>query len=131
MKTLKALAICIALLSSRSALAQTDVESGTMLLEGCQAVLSPNPSPTMDIKIGMCMGRVSAVRDLLRTINALNPSLPAESPFKACIGKEITTADAIRTVVKTLEPHPEELSKRSTALILYALTKGYPCPASP
>jgi hypothetical protein len=104
---------------------------GSVLLDNCnKAVLSMENRDALSVNssaVNFCLGYITGVNDLhasfVRSISSFEPPLFCAPP---ATGIE----HLVRTVVKFLKAHPEDLSFPGSALTIDALKEAYPCPYS-
>lgn len=84
----------------------------------------------MGLTRGACFGLVDGIRETLMLWNTVD-SQHNEAKHHRCIPAEVTVEGAVKVVMKYLNDNPTQRHQRDAFLVVAALSKGYPCPASP
>jgi len=116
---MKYLLAIVLLFSFSSARAWGYFESGSELLEKCEAYLSETGSAT---KGNVCAGYVEGIVDGHNTFVYWGEIKPYW-----CMPKHGTVGQVIRVVTKYLQEHPESLHLTAGGLTAIALTEAFPC----
>jgi hypothetical protein len=97
------------------ALAEVDRSSANYLMPGCRAFLQPSsPSPVFTVMLltAECSGLIEGLIYARTTV---------------CLPAGVTSAQAIRIVVKYIDDEPARLHENFKALALEALRAAWPC----
>jgi Rap1a immunity proteins len=89
-----------------------------------------HPTSMDGFNTGACFGLVDGIRETLMLWNTVD-SQHNEAIYHGCIPAEVTVEEAVKVVMKCLNDNPTQLHQRDALLVVAALSKGYPCPASP
>jgi hypothetical protein len=96
-----------------------DFSTGRHLLDACSETIKKGNNY---FKVGYCMGYLQGVVDEEEIRLSAGVGQPAY-----CMSKEVTPEQAIRTLIRYLEAHPEILHLRGASLTLNAFKEAWPC----
>lgn len=95
------------------------MDTGNHFLPDCKAIQNVNEPATFGQ--GMCLGTISALRDVQRFIVYNNGAL------RFCIPVSVTDGQLVRVVIRYLEYNPAQLHHNFTDLAVSAISAAYPC----
>jgi hypothetical protein len=116
--------------------APPSLRDGQAVLDQCRSAITVveqdragagTHDPTLDLPAGLCAGLIAGIMAAVRVAGAESRPLP---PL-LCPPPMLTVEQAIRSVIKTLESHPDLLPENGATVAVQALRLAYPCPTPP
>lgn len=117
-------------LSPLASNADTDFESGRILLKNCNEYLKiedGGTSPEYIFGAGRCLGLVRGVIDAAAVLKSMAAEKGKSSADIFCVPDGISTDQGVRVVIKYLTENPAKLHQRGTILTVSALMEAFPC----
>jgi hypothetical protein len=104
---------------------------GNSLLKKCSLAIRVLDGETLSsadaVGGALCVGYVMGVHDIDSTVQMLEKHEKTSLMNHACVPSNVSTNQAVRTVVKYLRDNPAQLHRPASVLVIDAVRSSFPC----